>query len=279
MTMAIGASLAAGAVAVAVGPNPTTSVSPSTSASSTAQTSSVAEVEEAEVPTVAAALHVTELDLPDGVNVAVLDLTDGDTVEVGDEEFDTASIVKVDILAALLYQNDGVLTQSQQAAATAMITYSDNASATALFNAVGGAEGLAATNAEFGLTETTIGTNGNWGLTQTTVADQIRLLDVVFGEDSVLDEQSQAYLADLMGDVIDAQRFGVTAAADDPQESQLKVGYLQRTTTGLWDVTSIGRIEADGHTYLVAVLAEDQASFASGVEAIEDAVSAAVDAI
>lgn len=186
--------------------------------------------------------RVTDLTLPDGVSVAAVDLDDGDSVTVGeDEPYDTASIVKVDIVAALLEQNDGVLTASQRQWAAAAIEYSDNASASLLYTAIGGKDGLDAFNATIGLTDTEAGADGNWGLTQTTVTDQITLLKTVFGDDSVLDAASQDWLAALMGDVVDAQNFGVSAAADDPDDAELKVGYLQRSASALWDVTSIGR--------------------------------------
>lgn len=223
---------------------------------------------------------VTDLDLPDGVAVGVLDLDDGDSVTVGeDAQYDTASIVKVDIIAALLWQNDGDLNTAQQQWATAAITYSDNAATTSLYREIGGQEGLDAFHAEIGLTDTEAGADGSWGLTQTTITDQLRLLEVVFGDDAVLDDAARDWLAGLMGQVVDSQRFGVSAAADDPSAAELKVGYLQRSATALWDVTSIGRIEADGHTLLVAVLSEDQTTFEGGRTAIDAAVQAAVDAI
>ncbi len=56
---------------------------------------------------------------------------------------------------------------------------------------IGGEAGLEAFNQLIGLTDTDVGSNGYWGLTQTTAADQIRLLQVVFGEDSVLDGVSR----------------------------------------------------------------------------------------
>lgn len=230
--------------------------------------------------TEAAPVEVTDLDLPDGVAVAVLDLDDGDSVTVGeDEQYDTASIVKVDIIAALLWQNGGELNATQQRWAAAAIEYSDNASTNSLYREIGGQEGLDAFNAEIGLTDTEAGADGSWGLTQTTVTDQLRLLEVVFGDDSVLDDAARDWLAGLMGQVVDSQSFGVSAAADDPSAAELKVGYLQRSATALWDVTSIGRIEADGHTLLVAVLAEDQATFESGRTAIDTAAQTAVAAI
>ncbi|MFB7950569.1 hypothetical protein ACFC6L_37385, partial [Kitasatospora phosalacinea] len=52
--------------------------------------------------------------------VTVADPAAGTSAAWGDDSFVTASIVKVDILAALLLQNDGVLTSGQRAAAALM---------------------------------------------------------------------------------------------------------------------------------------------------------------
>jgi beta-lactamase class A len=200
----------------------------------------------------------------------------------GGGAFDTASIVKVDILAALLWQRQASqtsLTVRDRTLAAAMIEHSDNAAATALFNAVGGKTGLTAFNAVIGLEDTVIGSAGNWGLTQTTTADQIRLLETVFGTGSTLTNSSKAYVSSLMSNVEDDQKFGVSAAADDRADAALKVGYLQRSATGLWDVTSIGRIETGGHTYLVAVLSDRNESFAAGVQLVDAAAKAAVTAL
>lgn len=213
--------------------------------------------------------------------VAVLDVDTGETLTYGDDgTFDTASIVKVAILAALLHQHEEAgteLSATESAQATAMIEQSDNASATALFEAVGGKTGLDAFLTSIGLTDTVVGSNGSWGLTQTTPTDQLTLLQVVLGDGGVLSDESQAYARSLMGDVVDTQNLGVSAAADDADEAVLKVGYLQRSATGLWDVTSVGEIEADGHTYFVAVLADGSASFDAGVSLVDAVAVAAVD--
>jgi hypothetical protein len=214
--------------------------------------------------------------------VEVLNVDTGATASYGDGAFDTASVVKVDILAALLHQaqQDGrSLTATEMSLAAAMIERSDNTSATTLFNAVGGEEGLEAFNAVIGLTDTDVGSNGYWGLTQTTTVDQIRLLKVVFGTDSVLTSESQAYLTSLMSNVVDSQNFGVSAAADDVDDVALKVGYLQRSSTGLWDVNSIGEIEVGGDTYLIAVLSEDNSSYETGVALVDDVAREAVSAL
>lgn len=215
-------------------------------------------------------------------SVAAVDLDTGESVSSGTGAFDTASIVKVDILVALLLQaqQDGIqLTEQQKSLATAMIEHSDNTAATTLFDEVGGKPGLEAINDGLGLTHTVVGTDGNWGLTQTTAADQIKLMRVVFGDGSVLTASSKAYAAELMSNVEADQNFGVSAAADDSQDAALKVGYLQRSQTGLWDVTSIGRIESDGHTYLVAVLSDSNANYAAGVQLVDAAAEAVVEAL
>ena len=69
--------------------------------------------------------------------MAVLDVDSGESATYGDGAFDTASIVKVDILATLLLQAqdaDRELTATEKANATAMIENSDNTSATALWD-------------------------------------------------------------------------------------------------------------------------------------------------
>ncbi|MER7663290.1 hypothetical protein [Streptomyces sp. NPDC096193] len=78
------------------------------------------------------------------LSVAVLDTVSGDTAVYGGAAYDTASIVKVGVLAALLLraQDDGrSLTAEERARAAAMIRLSDNDAATALFTAVGGRQG------------------------------------------------------------------------------------------------------------------------------------------
>lgn len=217
------------------------------------------------------------------ISVSLTDASTGDVITYGDSDhsYDTASIVKVDILAALLLQaeDDGrSMTVREKTLATAMIEHSDNAAASTLFEEIGGADGLSAANVRLGLTDTVVGSGGYWGLTQTSSADQVRLLKQVFTADSLLSDSARSYVENLMSNVEASQRFGVTAAADDGDEAALKVGWLQRTSTGLWDVDSIGRIEKGGHTYLVAVLSDGNATYAEGVALITAVTIAAVDA-
>ncbi|WP_046726702.1 serine hydrolase [Streptomyces humi] len=212
------------------------------------------------------------------VSAAVLDLDSGDSAVYGDAAFDTASIVKVDILATLLLQAQDAgrqLTATEQAYATKMIENSDNTSASQLWDEIGQAAGLDAANKRFGLTSTEGGDGALWGLTQTTAADQLVLLRQVFGDGSKLSEASRAYVQGLMKTVESDQRWGVSAAADG-SGSALKNGWLARSTTGLWDVNSIGRVTVGGTDYLVAVLSKGTVSQAKGISLVEAAAKAAV---
>ncbi|MEU0964467.1 serine hydrolase [Streptomyces sp. NPDC005917] len=256
------------------------SPAPSSSASAGAE-ASVEPVTERAVDR--AALLSTAMEtvpVPSGakVSAAVLDLASGDSAAYGDTAFDTASIVKVDILATLLLQAQDAgrqLTATEKAYATKMIGNSDNTSASELWEIIGEAAGLDAANKRFGLTETEGGDGELWGLTQTTAADQLALLQQVFGDDSQLSEAARSYIQDLMKTVESDQRWGVSAAADGSGFA-LKNGWLARSTTGLWDVNSIGRVTADGTGYLVAVLSKGTVSQAKGISLVEAAARAAV---
>ncbi|MEU9401007.1 serine hydrolase [Streptomyces sp. NPDC048242] len=215
------------------------------------------------------------------VAAAVLDLDDPQhkpAIHGDGGPFDTASIVKVDILAAALLRARDAghgLSAAERDRAKAMIEHSDNAAANALWRSIGLAPGLKAANERLGLTETEGGSGTRWGLTRTTPADQIRLLRAVFDDEpAALDKTSRAYIRSLMGNVADEQSWGVSAAAGS--DWALKNGWLQRNTTGLWDVNSVGRIDRGGHHYLVAVLSDGSTSMKDGIALVERAARAAV---
>ncbi|MEU9406614.1 serine hydrolase [Streptomyces sp. NPDC048281] len=258
--------------------------SPAPSSSASASASGEASVEPVTEPAVdrdaLLASALAKVTVPSGakVSAAVLDLDSGDSAAYGDSAFDTASIVKVDILATLLLQAQDAgrhLTATEKAYATKMIENSDNTSASQLWDVIGKAAGLDAANKRFGLTSTEGGDGALWGLTQTTAADQLTLLQQVFGDESKLSEASRAYIQGLMKTVESDQRWGVSAVADG-SEFALKNGWLARSTTGLWDVNSIGRVTVGGTDYLVAVLSKGTVSQAKGMSLVEAAAKAAV---
>ncbi|RSS06738.1 serine hydrolase [Streptomyces sp. WAC00469] len=234
------------------------------------------------------------------VTAAVLDL-DGDTreplVRGDDTPYDTASIVKLDILAALLLRAQDAgrpLTARERSLAEPMIEHSDNAAANVLWCRIGGAPGLEAANRRLGLRATEGGPGRRWGLTRTTASDQIRLLRAVFddrapgGGAPALHPGSRRYIRTLMSRVAPEQTWGVSAASGSAtalpgsatalpgSATALKNGWLRRSTTGLWDVNSVGRVTAGGHRYLVAVLSDGSATMDEGVAAVERTARAAV---
>ncbi|MFF4825481.1 serine hydrolase [Streptomyces sp. NPDC001312] len=222
------------------------------------------------------------------VTAAVLNLDGASRTPLlygADAPYDTASIIKVDILAALLLQAQDAgrhLTAHERALAEPMIRKSDNAAANALWREIGMAPGLEAANKRLGLTSTKGGPGVKWGLTRTTASDQVRLLLSVFDSagasktGSPLNKESRTYIRTLMSRIASDQAWGVSAASG--AQYALKNGWLQRTTSGLWDVNSVGRITVHGHRYLVAVLSDGSASMSDGVSLVERAARQAVTA-
>ncbi|MFI7009599.1 serine hydrolase [Streptomyces sp. NPDC050145] len=216
------------------------------------------------------------------LSVAVLDVASGRSAAYapGGGTYDTASVVKVDVLCALLLgaQDAGrEPTARERELAAAMIERSDNAATTELWEALGRAAGLDAANARLGLSGTTGGAGPLWGLTQTTAGDQLALFRQVFGvgDGPVLSAASRSCVGELMGRVVAGQAWGVSAAG----AAELKNGWLPRSTTGLWVVNSVGRVSAEGRCALVAVLSDGSPTMDAGVAVVEAVARVAVEVV
>jgi beta-lactamase class A len=209
------------------------------------------------------------------VSIALHDRVTGAGLSVGTRRFRTASIVKVDILAALLLADD-TLTSRQRALATDMITVSDNDAASSLFRTVGGVSGLNKANATLGMKETKA--NSAWGVTTTTAADQVRLLRSITAADGPLSTAAARFVLGLMTKVVEEQRWGVPAAAPAATSGVwVKNGWVQVSADdGLWVVNSIGRITEEGHDWLVAVLSDHHATQEKGIDIVERAATTAL---
>jgi hypothetical protein len=213
--------------------------------------------------------------------LAVVDRVTGIRVAVNPgQRFRTASIVKVDILASLLWMDQRAgreLTGTQRDLAKRMITQSDNNAADALWIAIGRGPGLAAANRVFGLTDTTPGNLDYWGATFTTVGDQLRILGLLVDPTSPLTEDHREYVLGLMSEVVADQRWGISAAAGDAEHVYVKNGWLATPTdNGLWIVNSIGRIVEPGHDFLVVTLSFHRPTQDAGIAVIERAATLAV---
>lgn len=171
---------------------------------------------------------------------------------------ETASVMKVDILATLLAQaqaNGQPLTAAQQTLSAAMIEQSDNDAAQDLWDAEGGAAAVGAFNTSAGLTQTTPNAAGYWGLSTTTAADQVQLVRRIAYPNDLLNPASRTYELGLMMHVEADQTWGVSAGVAAGASVALKNGWLPLDSGG-WQVNSIGDVDGDGRDYVIAVLTQ-----------------------
>ena len=186
------------------------------------------------------------------------------------QHFDSASVVKVTILGALLRKaldRHRYLTGTEAALATAMITSSDNGAASALWAELGHKYIQHFLNLA-GMKQTVLGPGGYWGLTQITAYDEARLLQLLLSKNPVLDIASRNYALSLMAQVITAQRWGVPAGAPDRLTVHVKNGWLPLPTHG-WRVHSIGCFTSRHGGYSIVVLTQNNPSMAYGIHTIE----------
>jgi beta-lactamase class A len=191
--------------------------------------------------------------------------------------FDSASVIKVTILAALLRKAEDQhreLTATEAALARSMITLSDNDAASDLWAELGRSY-LQHFLDVAGMRHTWLGPGGDWGLTQITANDQVALLRLLLYGNAVLDPASRSYALKLMAEVIPAQRWGVPAGAPAGLTVHVKNGWLPLATHG-WRIHSIGCFTGHGNSYSIVVLTQDNPTMAYGVatvEAIAEAVN------
>ena len=184
--------------------------------------------------------------------------------------FDSASVVKVTILGALLRKAQDqhrYLTRTEAARAWAMITRSDNDAASELWAELG--HGYLRHFLHLaGMTRTVLGPGGLWGLTQITASDETLLLRLLLTANRVLGTSSRDYALSLMAHVIPAQRWGVPAGAPASLTVHVKNGWLPLATHG-WRVHSIGGFTGRGGGYSIVVLTQDNPTMTYGIRTIE----------
>ncbi|MEV5807279.1 serine hydrolase [Streptomyces parvulus] len=206
------------------------------------------------------------------VSISLHDSTTNTTCTVdGDQRYDSASTVKVTVLATLLWDTqlrNRTLTQEERERAAAMITKSDNDATTALWRQLGDAK-ISAFLQAAGMTNTVADKENYWGLTQVTASDQERLMQLLTSENPILSSDSRAFILALMGDVVDSQRWGTPAGAPLGTKTHVKNGWLERASNG-WRVHSLGAFHAGGHNYTITVLSQDNATMEDGIAHIEN---------
>ena len=183
--------------------------------------------------------------------------------------------MKVTVLATLLWdakKHNRYLTSRETTLATAMITQSDNNATTTLWRQLGMTKIKGFLTAA-GMTQTKPGADGYWGLTQITVRDEQKLLALVTAKNTVLSDNSRAYILKLMGKVVSSQRWGTPAGAPSSVAVHVKNGWLSRATNG-WRVHSIGTFNGGGHDYTISVLTHGNSTMNYGVATIQGVAKA-----
>ena len=214
-----------------------------------------------------------EVGHPVRLSVAVTDHASGATaVYHPGLAFQTASVVKLDVLATLLLRAQDAhrrLSATEHDLAAQMITVSDNDATTRLWDMVGGARQIAAVNRRCGLTRTVPDPTG-WGLTRTTAADQARLVDVLVGGAGPIGTAGVALARELLGGVADEQSWGVSAAALPGEVTLLKNGWDRRDSDGdRWIVNSVGSIRSATGPLTLVVLSDGHPDRDAGIAVVE----------
>ncbi|MFD4877640.1 serine hydrolase [Streptomyces sp. NPDC058420] len=189
--------------------------------------------------------------------------------------YDSASTVKVTVLATLLWdakKHNRLLTSRETTLTKAMITKSDNDATSTLWKQLGLTKIKGFLSAA-GMTQTKPGANNYWGLTQETVTDEQKLLKLVTAKNSVLSDNSRAYILKLMNQVISSQRWGTPSGAPSKVTVHVKNGWLQRSTHG-WRVHSLGTFSGGGHDYMMSVLTQDNSTMSYGITTIQGVAKA-----
>jgi beta-lactamase class A len=189
--------------------------------------------------------------------------------------FDSASVVKVMILAALLRKAQAehrALTRTERTLARAMITQSDNDAASALW-ADTGRTWLRRFLTRARMTHTHLDPGGAWGLTRITADDETRLLWLLLKANRVLNTSSRHYELALMAKVTPSQRWGVPAGAPHSLVVHVKNGWLPLAPYG-WRINSIGAFTANsnkhsGQRYSIVVLTQDNPTMDYGIDTVE----------
>jgi hypothetical protein len=184
--------------------------------------------------------------------------------------FDSASVVKVTILAALLRKAEDqhrFLTATEATRARAMITRSDNHAASALRAELGRRYLQHFLNVAR-MAHTVLGPGGFWGLTQITANDQVVLLRLLLNGNAVLNAAARSYALRLMAEVIPAQRWGVPVGVPTSLTVHVKNGWLPLAAHG-WRIHSIGCFTGHGGGYSIVVLTQDNPTMTYGIATIE----------
>ncbi len=193
----------------------------------------------------------------------------------------TGSIVKVDILAALVQQAEvdhAPFTPKEEQLASDMIEYSDNDAATTLWDRAGGPAGIGVVNRRLHMSNTELSTCvqcpgfpwPGWGLTTTSATDQLALLRSIVLRGSPFSSNDRRYIQGLMEHVTPSERWGISAGTPPNATVALKNGWLPLNESDTdWQVNSVGWVHGLGRDYLLVVLTTGNPTEQYGIDTID----------
>ena len=203
------------------------------------------------------------------VAVSVRDEESGSAFDHGSGRFATASLVKVHLVALMLWRadRDGTgLTAAQRSDAEQMLIRSENDPANRAYAALGGSAGIERGLEEaIGFSRIEVGEEFRWGRSMARPRDVVALLDEVL--DTAHDTPYEL-LQDAMSRVVREQRWGISALADRGTKVQSKVGWVEEPDG--WVVNSSGRVLVDDSAVLISVMTDRNATLEDGIATIEE---------
>jgi hypothetical protein len=189
------------------------------------------------------------------VTAAVYDVRSGQTYLYNPGVHErTASMVKIDILADLLWETQQAhrsMTTREISLSAKMIDASNNGAANLLWTDIGGRDALDSFNTMIGFKQTF--PNYDWGTIETTPRDQLELLKIIVLPNAVLTTASRNYEMALMEDVLPSERFGLGWGSPPRVTVGLKDGYYPETDTG-WQINTSGFVQYKGRLYLATIM-------------------------
>jgi hypothetical protein len=195
-------------------------------------------------------------------------------VENGDEQMETASVIKVVVMACVMHRAElqgRLVDELELSLMWPMITESNNDATDALWSDLGGGPGVAACLESLGAGGITPYMGPYWGTSTASARGIADLMARLAYGDLVVAEHRAAALVMLIS-VISGQRWGVSAGADASGEEIVGVKDGWYPDEAGWRVNSVGFISPLGFgevPYAIAVMTNLQATQEYGIETIE----------
>jgi hypothetical protein len=195
-------------------------------------------------------------------------------LENGDEEMETASVVKVVVMTCVMSraeQQGRLVSEWELTMMWPMITQSNNDTTDALWSDLGGGPGVAACLNRLGVGGITPYNGPYWG-TSTASARGIATLMARLAYGDIVNAEHRAAALAMLVSVIPSQRWGVPAGADSSPDEVVGVKDGWYPDDDGWRVNSVGFISplSGGEApYAIAVMTNEQTSQEYGIVTIE----------